>query len=84
MDFCIDGNAMDCDTLDQWSGIELLRVFLLKIFFKFFNHPYTIEEWYTELMIMASHQTFSGQLWHLTDQIKFDLTNLLYIINGNL
>ena len=31
---------------------------------------------------MASHQTFSGQLWHLTDQTKFDQTNLLYIING--
>ena len=35
-----------------------------------------------ELMIMASHQIFSDQLWHLTDQIKFDQTNLLYIING--
>ena len=35
-----------------------------------------------ELMTMASHQTFSGQLWHLTDQTKFDQTNLLYIING--
>ena len=34
------------------------------------------------LMMMASHQTFSGQLWHLTDQTKFDQTNLLYIING--
>ena len=34
------------------------------------------------LMITASHQTFSGQLWHLTDQTKFDQTNLLYIING--
>ena len=34
------------------------------------------------LMIMASHQTFSGQLWHLTDQTKFAQTNLLYIING--
>ena len=33
-------------------------------------------------MIIASHQIFSGQLWHLTDQIKFDQTNLLYIING--
>ena len=33
-----------------------------------------------ELMIMASyHQTFSD---NLTDQIKFDQTNLLYIING--
>ena len=31
---------------------------------------------------MASYQTFSGQLWHLTDQTKFDQTNLLYIING--
>ena len=31
---------------------------------------------------MASHQTFSGQLWHLTDQTKFDQTNLLCIING--
>ena len=35
-----------------------------------------------ELMMMASHQTFSGQLWHLTDKTKFDQTNLLYIING--
>ena len=33
-------------------------------------------------MITASHQTFSGQLWDLTDQTKFDQTNLLYIING--
>ena len=31
---------------------------------------------------MASHQTFSGQLWHLTGQIKFDRSNLIYIING--
>ena len=31
-------------------------------------------------MTMASHQTFSGQLWHLTDQT--DQTNLPYIING--
>ena len=36
----------------------------------------------TELMIMASHQTFSSQLWHFTGQTKFDQTNLLYIING--
>ena len=34
----------------------------------------------TGLMITASHQTFSGQLWHLTDQTKFDQTNLLYRI----
>ena len=27
---------------------------------------------------MASHQTFSSQLWHLTDQIKFEQANLLY------
>ena len=33
-------------------------------------------------MITASHQTFSGQLWHLTNQTKFDQTNLLCIING--
>ena len=31
---------------------------------------------------MASHQTFSSQFWHLTNQTKFDQTNLLYIING--
>ena len=31
----------------------------------------------SELMIMASHQTFSGQLWHLTGQIKFDQIILL-------
>ena len=36
----------------------------------------------SELMIMVSHQTFSDQLWHLTDKTKFDQTNLLYIING--
>ena len=33
-------------------------------------------------MIMASHQISSGQLGQLTDQTKFDWTNLLYIING--
>ena len=36
----------------------------------------------TVLMIMASHQTFSGQLKHLTGQTKFDQSNILYIING--
>ena len=34
------------------------------------------------LMITASHQTFSGQFWCLSGQNKFDLTHLLYIING--
>ena len=34
---------------------------------------------HAELMIMAIHQTFSGQLWHLTSQTKL---NLLYIISG--
>ena len=34
------------------------------------------------LMITVSHQTFSSQLWHLTDQTKIDQTNLLCIING--
>ena len=38
----------------------------------------------SELMIMASHQIFSGQLWHLTGQTKFDQTNLLYVINGEI
>ena len=32
MVFCIDGNAMDCHTLDQWSGIESLHSFLLSKF----------------------------------------------------
>ena len=32
-------------------------------------------------MIMASHQTFSSQLWHFIDQLN-DQTNSLYIING--
>ena len=27
---------------------------------------------YAELIIMAIYQTFSGQLWHLTNEIKFD------------
>ena len=34
------------------------------------------------LIITASHQTFSGQFWCLSSQNKFDLTHLLYIING--
>ena len=33
-------------------------------------------------MIMASHQTFSNQIKHLSSQIKFGQANLLYIING--
>ena len=41
-------------------------------------------EWYTYavLIIIASHQTFSGQFWCLSGQNKFDLTHLLYIIIG--
>ena len=31
---------------------------------------------------MASHRTFSGQIDHLSGQIKFGQTNLPYIING--
>ena len=34
------------------------------------------------LIITASHQTISGQFWCLSSQNKFDLTHLLYIING--
>ena len=37
-----------------------------------------------ELMVMVNHQTFSGQHRHLTDKPKFDQTNLLYIINGEI
>ena len=33
-------------------------------------------------MIMASHQTFSGQFKHLTGQTKFGQSDFLYIING--
>ena len=33
---------------------------------------------------MAGHQTFFDQFCHLTDQTKFDQTNLLYIINGEI
>ena len=31
---------------------------------------------------MASHQTFSNQIKHMSGQIKFGQTNFLYIING--
>ena len=31
---------------------------------------------------MASHRAFSGQIDHLSGQIKFGQTNLLYIISG--
>ena len=34
------------------------------------------------LIITANHQTFSGQFWYLSGQTQFDLTHLLYIING--
>ena len=34
------------------------------------------------LIITASHQTLSGKFWCLSGQNKFDLTHLLYIING--
>ena len=34
-------------------------------------------------MIMASQQIFSGKVKYMSGQIKFDLTNVLYIINGN-
>ena len=48
-------------------------------------HYYMYRNWYfvmciTELMIMASDKTFSGQIWNFTDQTKFDQANLLYII----
>ena len=33
------------------------------------------------LMIMASHQTFFGQIKHLSTRIKFNQINLLYMIN---
>ena len=33
-------------------------------------------------MIMASHQTFSGHLKHLTGQTNFGQSNILYITNG--
>ena len=33
-------------------------------------------------MMIASHQTFYSQFKHLTVQTKFDQTDLLYIING--
>ena len=36
------------------------------------------------LMITASHETFSGQIKHLPDQIKYGQTKFLYIINGQL
>ena len=32
-------------------------------------------------MIMASHQTFFGQIKHLSTWIKFNQTYLLYMIN---
>ena len=32
-------------------------------------------------MITASHQTFSGQIEHLSGHTEFSQTNLLYIIN---
>ena len=36
---------------------------------------HTVTCMYTEVMIMASHQTFSSQIKHMFGQIKFGLTN---------
>ena len=47
-----------------------------------YNHIALLLQYNTVLMIMASHRTFSGQVDHLSGQIKFGQTNLLYIING--
>ena len=41
-----------------------------------------ISHFITVLIITASHQTIFGQFWCLSGQNKFDLTHLLYIING--
>ena len=38
---------------------------------------------YTGLMVMAIHQIYSGQIKHISSQIKFGQKNFLYIINGN-
>ena len=35
------------------------------------------------LVIVASYRTFSSQNKHMSGQIKFGQTNLLYIISGN-
>ena len=34
------------------------------------------------LIITVSHQTFFNQFWYFSGENKFDLTHLLYIING--
>ena len=47
-----------------------------------FMQMFRVYRWLSVLIITASHQTFSGQFWCLSGQNKFDLTHLLYIING--
>ena len=40
--------------------------------------------WLTGLMIIGQSPDISSQIKHLSGQIKFDQTNLLYTINGKI
>ena len=63
-------------TWQMYVWIKLNYIYILSFMLKLEPNMYT------GLMIMASHQTFSSQIKHLSGQIKFSQTNLLYIING--
>ena len=47
-----------------------------------YNKIYTISIIIHGYRAYDNGKSFSDQLWHLTSRSKFDQTNLLYIING--
>ena len=48
MSFCVDDNAMDCDTLDQWSGVELC------IYSKFFFTQNSFQNFQAFLILLKN------------------------------
>ena len=84
--------ALSWRLLSRWYSANAvldysIRVILLNVLLGCINLYlmvfWNLKVWLSGLMIMASHQTFSGQSKHTSGQIKFSQTNFLYIINGN-
>ena len=72
------------DQQHSYTGHVLAANFDLKVLYKsqFIPQRHFGLDINTGLMITASHQTFSGQIEHLSGQTIFGQTNLSYIISG--
>ena len=65
-----------------WYLICYMLVHVIPMYICMWLYTYQHDYICTGLMITAYHQTFSSQNKHLSSQIKFGQTTLLYIING--